>query len=408
MAISHREAVDLYVSGVANELRRDLFKHETLGLDRQSKVVIPRAEKLAGLLHRPGLLGLVAATINFLWSPILFPLVLTSQVMKGLWQARRGADQLEADELFVVNSRIALACARQAGYSGPLLLDTRGQVGMSFPHQQVSSFARSVSRQEVLTAGLRAWRSLGAIRRAHKVPGAQLQSYSAYHWHAMFLVLERLAPEKLWFVSDSDAWAVLFDRVPGPMERILVQHGLLTDQSGGRDRPDTPLPCRLQNVTRIHVLDARSEHDFRTMVLAEESQAEAVVLQSLAKPIDILGNDDRAFRIIIIGQPHTVSEELALVGQLNTALPACRVYLKPHPSYSDRPYRKFMGTARFDLLGDSDHLPAAEAVVTFAASTLGYRYESAGIPTLVAGTAPEAVTWLADQVAKAQSRRAPG
>ena len=397
----------LYVSGVANELRRDVFKHATLGLARHSTIVIPRAEKLAGLLRRrPVLLGRLAAITNVLWSSILYPLVLAGQVMVGFWQAKGAKVHLDSGELFVANSRIALACSRQAAYSGPLLLDASGRIVAANPQMPISTLVRAITRREVLKAGLRAWQSLSAIARAHSVPGSRLQSYSAFHWHSMFLVLERLAPQKLWFVSDSDSWAVLFDQVPGPRERILVQHGLLSDPGGSeRDRPASPLPFRLQNITRICVLDERSEMDFRRMILVDGSHAQMELLHNISTPLGVLGDDDGSFRIMIIGQPHTVSEELALVRQAHATLQSCRLFIKPHPSYSDRPYRHRHESKRFDLLGDSEHLQAADAVVTFAASTLVWRYELAGVPTLVTQTVAEAVDWLVEEAAKTQAHK---
>jgi hypothetical protein len=396
-----RTAIGLYVSGVANELRRDVFKHSTLGLAARSKIVLPRAEKLSGLLRRhPDLLVGLTVAGNALWGGLLYPLLLASQVVSALASARGSSIELASGELFVANSRVALACARQAGYGGPLLLDFGGNVGATASSLPISRLPRVISAAEVLKAAHRAWKSEAAIRRVHRVPGSRLQSYSAFHWHAMYLVLERIRPRDLWFVSDSDSWAVLFDQVPGPQKRVLVQHGLLSDPGGGeRDRPSSPLPVRLQNITNVCVLDARSEGDFRRMILEDESAAKSELLQHVPRPEADPRHADGTFRVLIIGQPHTVSEELALVHQTHAAMAGCKLFIKPHPSYSNRPYRRHQHRGEFELLSDSERLHAADAVVTFAASTLVWQYELAGIPALVATTVPQAFQWLVEQEA---------
>ena len=48
--MEEKEAIALYVSGVANELRRDEFMHRALGIEKYSKVVVPRVEKLIFLV----------------------------------------------------------------------------------------------------------------------------------------------------------------------------------------------------------------------------------------------------------------------------------------------------------------------------------------------------------------------
>lgn len=406
MDAEDRRAVSLYVSGVANELRRDVFMHNALGLVRHGNIVIPRAEKLAGLLRSwPVQMSRIAAVINVMWGGILYPLVLTGQVMVGLLRAKGAKVPLDSGELFVANSSIAIGCSRRASYSGPLLLNIRDNIFPPNMQMPTSRLVQVITRREVLKAGLRAWHSLLAIQQTHQVPGSRLQSYSAFHWHAMFLVLKRLAPQKLWFVSDSDSWAVLFDQVPGPQERVLVQHGLLSDPRGGeRDRPASRLPFRLQNISRICVLDARSEMDFRRMILVDGSPAQMELLQNISIQLDALDNDDGSFRIIIIGQPHTISEELALARETHARLKSCRLFIKPHPSYSTRRYFNRYQSERFYVLDDGEHLRNAEAVVTFAASTLVWQYEMAGVPTFVTQTVAEAVSWLVERAAEAQKR----
>lgn len=389
----------MYVSGVANELRRDVFKHTTLGLAAHSEIVLPRAEKLSGMLRRhPGLLGALTTVGNALWGVLFYPLLLASQVVTALLNVRGRSIELPSGELFVANSRIALACARHAGYSGPLLLNFDGHVIATPPPGPICHLSRVTSYSDVIKAAQRAWKSQIAVRREHQIPGSRLQSYSAFHWHAMYLVLERLGPRNLWFVSDSDSWAVLFDQVPGPQKRVLVQHGLLSDPDGGeRDRPSSPLPVRLQNITNICVLNPRSEDDFRRMILEDNSSAQSELLRHLPQPESYPGHSDGAFRVLIIGQPHTVSEELALIRQAHASIAVCKLFIKPHPSYSNRPYRHYQDSGKFELLSDSEHLQTAHAIVTFASSTLVWQYELAGVPTLVARTVPQAFEWLTEQ-----------
>ncbi len=385
MLNSHKELLDTYCEAIKNELRRDLFMHQKLGVYRYGDVIIPRAEKLSLWLQRfPRLVSLAVWWINLLWRWLIYPLYLFFRAVKSCFVGGGKRISVSSTDIFIANSPSSVETVSKTDFNGDIYYTSRRHVrsgGMDCFHI-LSDFC---SLSDVLDAFRLSWAANRMFRMKCDVKGGALQNYVAFDWFLTWKILCRIGQhyEKIWFANDSDRWAVLFDRLPLPEEKILVQHGYLADNKGleVNDRPGTTLPCKLKNIHKIYAYDDTSVRLFKELVLEEGYQVEFAQLKTgLALsdwPEKFLGK----CRILIIGQPDSINQEIEFATQAFAYDDDFAVIFRPHPLYSSKPYSK-ISDSRACLLKDADIYPSAELVVMFANSSLGFFYDRSGIRTL--------------------------
>jgi|GEM_PF-6099783 len=196
-----------------------------------------------------------------------------------------------------------------------------------------------------------------------------VQSYDNFRWFMSYWCLQEILnqkPSEFWFSNHFDRWAVLSDGVEGPTSRTLFQHGLFEDQ--------LYVPQRLSNVDTFYYLRKASVAFFKEGIFAPGlCPKERAFLEAFQVNTELYHNKS----VLIIAQPHVFGKEKEIAERLNSHPSVEKIYIKPHPLYSDEKYRNLP----LDKLEVVTEAPKIDVAITFA-STLGAKYENLGTPVV--------------------------
>lgn len=150
------------------------------------------------------------------------------------------------------------------------------------------------------------------------------RTFNSFEFFLTYFVLRNIPDTiTLCFCNQMDRWAILFDDAP-QKNRILFQHGI--------EVPTADWPVKFEHTDTVYVLSMKeSELLFRAAFKVRPSHVYVL------KPTIILTkmNDDRNFKILIVGFPGYLrfEKEQAIVKAF--AKDNTTVYLKPHPGKED-------------------------------------------------------------------------
>ncbi len=386
MQVRNKNDLLTYCCGIKNELRRDIFMHDKLELYKYGSIIIPRAEKIFSWFQKRSkyVYYFISLTL-IIWSKVLYPILLSGVFVKNIFKIKGNKWSHDERDLFIVTSPIGLDAVKKLEFDGYYLFLSSSQLRAETTSEKYRLLTDYCTFKDLWLALRLAYTADNTISKTVSIEGAVLQNYTAFSWFLTWLVLSRISNklDTLWFTNDSDRWAVLFDNLPGRLQRILVQHGLLADHfvDKVRDRPSEPLPCKLKNITRIYVYDEKSKILFQKMILDGGGDIDYQQFPMTLNLVDWPPNINKYFRILIIGQPEATNSECKLTNEILSCDIECDVIIKPHPSYSSKPY-ECIDSSHFYLLDRSDIFPNADVVIMFADSSLGRFYESSGIKTI--------------------------
>jgi hypothetical protein len=377
-----------------NELVVDVSVMRSLGLAEFLPDAIPRPISVSRKLSRwkPAWPWLFRLT-SLLWAWLLFPVLLTRQVLQTLrpwWRSPRRQMPVETDVGVVLTARVAevVRCVPA---------ERRPRVWITTPWQPIT-LADSAGQAVPLLAYARwsdlfaaawlAWRGVQIVRRKGlgRWPGGQcrtaiLQTYIAWEWFLTWQVLPRaLSPTAgIWYANHYDRWAVLLDRLPAGGPRHLVQHGFARDGLG--------LPHRQRHVTEVCYFDqgTRSilEHEAlhpRCRPVWTPIQAKLTLTPWRDEEAQGLLSLGVRKTVLVIGQPVEPDLERELLSALTAALPDAVVLYKAHPLYG-RSGADHVPSPPVEILWQRDLFPAVDVVLA-GQSWLGVEYESTGTPVV--------------------------
>jgi hypothetical protein len=203
---------------------------------------------------------------------------------------------------------------------------------------------------------------------------ARIVTIEAFNWFLLWRVLStrQASSARWWYCNHYDPWAILLDRLPAAVEKIVVQHGAESEPSG--------MPMRLRSVSTIYTFDKQSEEFFRDNLL---EHPEAVRFRSLhpgitLSPLQLGEGFNRS--LLIVGSPFDTKKEIEIARLVRATLPHVLVILKPHPLYPDLGYRG-IDIDGVNILRERSYFPVVD-VVAVTYSTLGLEYQTAGVTVI--------------------------
>ncbi|CAN0602459.1 unnamed protein product, partial [Ectocarpus sp. 12 AP-2014] len=192
--------------------------------------------------------------------------------------------------------------------------------------------------------------------------------YVTFSWFLSYHVMQRISGDvkSVYFSNHYDRWAVLFDQVFSDKWVCMLQHGIL---------PDTlELSYKLKNLNVIFAIDGESELKFSKLF----DLSQTVEFRRRSLHISLAGLDHCTKSVLIIGQPHSVKRELALIDLIGAELPQVSLFIKPHPLYGKKQYE----ASRYgEIISENDYYPKVDVAICLE-STLGVEYERAGVEVL--------------------------
>lgn len=193
-----------------------------------------------------------------------------------------------------------------------------------------------------------------------------LQSYVAYEWFLVYIALLKIRDEvrNVYFANHYDRWAVMFDQLFADKKVVLLQHGILPE--------DLELSYKLKNINQIYSFDEKSTDVFKKLFNCQNTN-----FQLLDISLKLTNVYSRKKTILIIGQPHSMKQEIAIAKRLQT-LDAFEIYIKPHPLYDSNGYKQIKDVI---LIQDRNFYPKIDLALCYE-STLGLEYEASGVPVI--------------------------
>ncbi len=375
-----RGPVKVIMGAIANELHRDTHIFKQFPVCQHTAVIIPRLEKLTYLASTfPRTCAIIAYVSSKLWSPLLYPTLLLFQTISAVRHLGGNRTSPEG-EVFFVNSKISLICARSATFKGKYIYFSKKLERAGLENESLGCITDYIVLSDVTRAFVNSVRALLISKSADDTPGAAFQVYVAFKWFLTWSVLHRIAGRltSIWISSDCDRWAVLFDQLPTNAERIVVQHGLLNDPSpySGYRNP-VPLPTRLRNIDRVVLLDEDSEQLYRNLVLESDCStgftcSDGWLIRKAQDP-----NDRVDTSVMIIGQRGHLVQECALANYMAESATNARIYLRPHPDTVSERYKNRLHP-RVVLIDNLHQFPDVALCICFDFSTLAHIYEKHG------------------------------
>lgn len=191
----------------------------------------------------------------------------------------------------------------------------------------------------------------------------KMNSVFCFDWLIVYCTLENMAFKKIVFCNHYDRWAVLFDSIKS--EKILIQHGLLSDQVFP--------PTKLNNINVLYAYNSNEAKIFVKNVL--ENVNEIKYLKPSLTLVDLELDSLKPSLLFISCLPITFQKELNLLNILKTYNIA--ILIKPHPVYPNNEYIKLKDTIDFYLVDQKNVFPKVDLVISYK-STLAYEYELNG------------------------------
>lgn len=373
------------MDAIANELYRDINIHNHLNLYLHTKIVIPRLEKIAFLAERfPRILAATAYVASKVWIPIIYPLLtLTKAVLSARHVLK--VRNVEANDIFFVNSAISLIVSKNAKFHGKYIyvskaLEARGDI-----KESLGCVKEYATLADITSALINSMRCMPLIHKNFKTPGSVFQLYPAFDWFLSWSVFHKIAhnANSIWTSSDFDRWAVLIDRLQIRAQKMIVQHGLLVDPAGtSGSRSAAPLPTKLENIYEIFLLNEESGSLYEKMLLAENSSTKFT--WDFNKLFHFSNNNvsDNIKIVLIIGQFECLKQECELAIKLAEIFKNSVIHIRPHPSHGSKGYRKILSNKRVSLIEDLHFFPKTNACICFNFSTLAHTYETNGVETI--------------------------
>lgn len=189
-----------------------------------------------------------------------------------------------------------------------------------------------------------------------------LYLYCAFDLFVASSALKRLARNKnicsFYSSNHYDRWATLFDSLLINKKICMMQHGVVLD---------IDLYQKLKNVSTLYCIDEKSFFVFRESIL---NCSPAVFYQDVSMTLSKIDSIKKS--ILIIGQPHTIDQELYMCSKLKGKYD---VYIKPHPLFGTKKYCSADGVFVIDK---KDFFPKVDLALCYE-STLGIEYEASGV-----------------------------
>jgi hypothetical protein len=382
----------IYLKAVQNELRRDCHVIGLFPVGKFTKVIIPRIEKISHIaVCYPRMLAYIARLGRLFWPFVIYPWLLSFQVVRSLTWLKQSRQQLIGEVLFF-NSANSLVVQQFSSFKGIYFALNRRLVSgsdLQASHVTLEALIRfSDIAYSLYWSLVTCWKLLS---RKTVVVGESFQVYPAFSWFLTWRVLFRFrgAINTLWMTSDSDRWAVLMDCLPGINRKVIIQHGLLSDSSMIKGfRSPEALPVRLKNIETVFLFKMEHREDYLNLILDDRGCVRFELLRSLSTILE--DSDGIKTTVLIIGQPIHRVRECLLANRLSERLDDVNILVRPHPSSSRLGYRQKLssrvGMANF--LG----FPRVNLCLCFERSSLAELYSDLGVETLYLDSTSEITT----------------
>lgn len=204
---------------------------------------------------------------------------------------------------------------------------------------------------------------------------ATLHAVKAMDWLLYRQALLNAMPaEAVVFMSMRDRWFFLFQSLPG-IRRVLIQHGnLAVNPVRARDGRDViPLtPYRQTTLETLYCYNRQEENAFRSIVrnIGEVRFFEPRIC------LTPIGHQRPSILIICCVALYAELERKIVEGIIRDR-PETIVYMKPHPNYPQRSYRRYANGTGIVLIMDPFFYPDVDVVIAYH-STLATQYELLG------------------------------
>lgn len=197
----------------------------------------------------------------------------------------------------------------------------------------------------------------------------RLQFYTALPWLLTWRVLPRITEgiDTLYFTSQSDRWAMLFDRAPLRCRTAMVQHGFLFPLE---------MPALLHEIDLLFHYGEDFVAQFRDWFFAPNCMPQMQVMQPSLTLSPIERTPHSRGAVLLIGQTHYYSLDAEIATILACKAPQIDLVFKPHPTFPDYPRDRFPHECL--IITQSNFFPDVD-VVGSAGSWLGVQYRSEGI-----------------------------
>ncbi|QDS95832.1 hypothetical protein FF011L_46330 [Roseimaritima multifibrata] len=371
------ESIDAYIQATTNECVTDKVLATVDDSAAWLPHRFPRPLQFAATLPRWPLAVQVAFQAALLfWLPLLAILNMLHAVRLTWHMLKQRHNKMP------INGQIALATsARMATILARVPADQQPDTLVTLPWCKPIPMAENRQTIGLLQAARIGdiwwsyWSALiGAwqFARQSELRADRWQTYTSFRWFFTWRVLSRQSEiDTIWFCNHYDRWAVLVDRLPLQVTRILIQHGFA--------RSELQLPVRLEQIDAFYYFDEQTKQTLLDMTLPDKSKLR---MERLTATINLrsLPRDSDQRHLLFISQPVDQVKEAVLLRAILKKFPDLQVWLKPHPLYSSRATREFSETT-IKVIEEADFFPDVEVAIS-GQSWLGVEYEGSGVPVV--------------------------
>jgi hypothetical protein len=384
-----------FIGATKNEIAVDEMLFCMAGTNAENMGYLPRPPKWIGYGRRfPVITYSLSLLARYFWvlggSSIFFIIqFILACVSLGRYKAEKIGNIDHSGFVLALSSRVGDIVNSKIIPDLPSVWITMPWVALSHvpENSRCINIFSLLSRKELWTACRNAMVATSLLRNRKRTFFWILQSYTAFRWFAVRIVLEKLSGRFI-MAEHFDRWAILVDSVVlahnsknknNKKELILVQHGAVDNIDEGGRSSDLRLFRKLRCVNELYVYGTAAENAFKARLLSPGCVRREVKVSYYKPEIDLkMHQEGEGLKVLFVG--HSLCEELhAYIFTCLARELEFFAYYKPHPL---APMSEGIGTIGWMVIDEKRYFPVVDLLISYP-STLVDEYSGAGVPAMV-------------------------
>jgi hypothetical protein len=351
------------ISGLKNEIAIDAFLMINTYGDRNFNIPVLRPIMLMRKIKSNLLLKIILYSLSIFWI-VIFPVLMLYKLVKYLYRAdNQNININNATQILVAtSSRIATVSNGADENLLPEYYISVPWLNINIDKKEIK-LLNLLSITDLIRVFFKTIKGLTFALKDIKHPIEVLQTYVLFEYFMLSIGLEKLKQKGIisyWYSNHYDRWSVLFDLIGE--NNVLLQHGFVSEKF--------KLPYRLKNIKRLYYIDKKSINIFKNNIINFRDDTEVIQLKNTLK-IQSIKNKNKA--IFLISSPAQLEFDIELIELLKKL--DIIIYIKPHPLFDKKPYRKVFGNLKCCILiEDNEYYPDVDIIIS-GYSTLAVEYE---------------------------------